>query len=126
MARRAKTVCRKLGCNTLVETPGHCEDHQDKSVQEKGFEKQDYNKSMETKRFYSSYRWTKTSLRHRAKVPLCEECQESGIVQIAEMVHHEPPLEELLKRGLNAHDEQYLHSLCNNCHLGHLRDKKNH
>ena len=123
MARRAKKVCRKLGCNALVEIPGHCDDHQKETT---SFATLDSRKTVLTKKFYSSWKWTKTSRRFRTDNPLCEECKEKGIVQSAEMVHHEPPLEVLLEKGMNAYDSQYLHSLCDNCHLGHLREKKNH
>ena len=121
MPSRAKSICRKNACNTLIDTPGFCDIHHDKSA---AFKSLDNKKTPETKRFYSSWKWTKASRGHRIKYPLCERCKDKGIVQKAEMVHHEPPLEVLLLRGLNPHSEQYLHSLCNNCHLVELREKR--
>jgi 5-methylcytosine-specific restriction protein A len=127
MPARAKSICRKTGCNTLINTPGYCELHAKESSP---FKELDKRKTPETTRFYRSWAWTKTSRLFRKNNQLCEECikptitNPQGIVKKSEMVHHEPPLEELLKENLNPHDEQYLHALCNNCHLKELREKK--
>ena len=121
MPRRPKTICRKNGCYSLINSPGYCDIHQDESSP---FKSLDSKKTVETKKFYSSWKWTKTSRQHRIKYPLCEQCQTDGKTHAAEMVHHEPPLEVLLKKGLNPLSEKYLHSLCNSCHLGELRDKR--
>ncbi len=122
MPPRAKSICRKAKCNTLIDEPGFCSKHQKESSP---FKALDNKKTAVTKKFYSSWKWTKASREQRAKEPLCETCLESGKVKKAEMVHHEPPLEILLSKMLNPLDPQYLHSLCNNCHLGELREKKN-
>jgi len=121
MPTRAKSICRKTNCTTTISTPGYCDKHK---KNEKPFRTLDKKKTPEMKKFYSSYRWTKTSKDQRRREPLCEGCLENGKTKIAEMVHHEPPLQELLRRGLNPFSTEYLHSLCNNCHLVELRCKK--
>ena len=121
MPVRAKSICRKSGCNILIDKPGYCEDH--KSLNNP-FRKLDEKKTDETKKFYSSSAWTKTSLNHRKNEPLCQECKKKGIIKSGELVHHEPSLEELLKKGFNPLDHKYLETLCFNCHQGHLRAKR--
>jgi len=122
MPRRAKSICRKMGCSVLIDAPGYCATH---THVNNAFVYQDRKKTAETKRFYSSGRWTKKSKQHRVIEPLCRECKKRGIIKPCEMVHHDPPLEILLSKGLNPLDDKYLASLCNDCHLGHLREKKN-
>lgn len=121
MPKRAKTICPSVGCNNLVDTPGYCDKHKEET---NPFRALDKKKTPEMKKFYSSGSWTKTSKNHRKKFPLCGRCLERGKTKSAEMVHHEPPLEELLRKGLNPHNEEYLNSLCDNCHLEDLREKK--
>lgn len=121
MPRRAKSVCNKIGCFTLVSQPGYCEKHKKES---NPYEELNKKKTTETKKFYSSYAWTKKSKQHRKKEPLCQECLRKDIIKNGELVHHEPELTELLKKGLNPLDDKYLETLCHNCHQGHLRAKK--
>jgi len=115
MPSKGKSICKKVGCNALIPKSGYCDDHQDQS---KPFKVLDERKNPITKKFYSSGKWTKTSRNFRAMPinALCERCEERGYTQIAEEVHHEPPLLTLLKKGLNPHDHDYLHSLCSKCH----------
>ena len=121
MPSRGKSICRKIGCNTLIDSPGYCLEH---AHANNAFTHQNNIKTIKTKRFYSSGSWTRASREHRIQEPLCQECLRRGVVKSAEMVHHEPPLEILMDKGLNPLDHKYLQSLCNNCHLGHLRAKK--
>lgn len=123
MSMRSKTICRRMGCNTLVATPGYCSEHH----KERGsFKQLDEAKDPRTEKFYHGYRWRVTSenFREMPEHALCEECHEKGLIIAVQMVHHEPELTELWKRGLNPYDHKYLHSLCNNCHLAELRGKK--
>jgi len=113
MPKRPKTICRKVGCNVLIESPGHCADHVKESS---SFKSYDENKDPARKKFYSESRWTKASIRQRRRQPLCEHCLEKGIVNEAEMVHHEPSLEILLSKGLDPVNPKYLFSLCDDCH----------
>ena len=121
MARRAKTVCRTIGCRALVETPGNCDEHTKEESCNNSF---DDNKNQVRRKFYSTSRWTKASIRKRKMQPLCEHCLEKGRTKEAEMVHHEPSLEILLSKGLNPVDPQYLHSLCDECHREEHRVKR--
>lgn len=122
MPQRAKSICRKIGCNELIGAPGYCDRH---VIEGKPFRYQNSKKTVATKRFYSSGAWTKKSKQHRKNQPLCQECLRAGTVKTGNLVHHSPELTELLLRGLNPLDSKYLDTLCSNCHLKHLRGKKN-
>lgn len=121
MPKRAKSICRKIGCNELLDAPGYCEKH---TKNNKPFWHQDVKKTTAAKRFYSSAPWTKKSSQHRKNQPLCQEHLQKGLIKGGEMVHHIIELKELLRRGLDPLDNKYLETLCNSCHLGHLRAKK--
>jgi hypothetical protein len=88
----------------------------------KSFDK--YKKTPEEKRFYSSAVWTQASRHFRSLHPLCEECSAIGKTVPSALVHHNPPLIELLKNNLNPVDPRYLHAICFRCHQGHLRSGK--
>jgi 5-methylcytosine-specific restriction protein A len=117
----AMRPCKQPGCPNLVKA-GYCDKH--KHYEVSGFKQLDNNKTLETRAFYSSTRWTRTSLEHRRIEPLCRACKGKGIITAGEMVHHDPPLEYLLTNGLNPYDHRYLATLCNDCHLIELRNKR--
>jgi len=123
---RPLTPCRKQGCPNLVDIPGYCpvHAHLHKMDVREAFAVLDRKKTPERIAFYNSKRWTNTSLEHRRREPLCRRCKAKGVIRPAQMVHHDPPVEELLAQGLSPFDHRYLESLCNDCHLGELRAKK--
>jgi 5-methylcytosine-specific restriction endonuclease McrA len=121
MPSRARSICRATRCNKLIKSPGYCEDHQHLA---NPFKRLDKKKTPEAKKFYSSYKWTMASKRHRIKSPLCMECARGGITKAAQMVHHIIEVQDLWKQGLNPLDDKYLESLCNNCHQKHLVAKR--
>lgn len=43
-------------------------------------------------------------------------CRECGKLTARPHGHHEPPIEELLKRGLDPFDPVYVQTLCARCH----------
>lgn len=88
------------------------------------FAELDKKKTAEQKKFYSSGAWTRTSLKHRKKKPLCRRCLEKGSRVKVDLVHHNPAYEELIAKGLNPFAEEYLESLCFNCHQAELRAKR--
>jgi 5-methylcytosine-specific restriction protein A len=124
MPQRAKSICRKPGCSTLIDAPGYCQRHTTEIDSRINFRELDNRKTDEQKKFYSSREWTSASLAHRQSEPLCRRCRADGKIVAADMVHHNPSREELIKRGLNPLDDKYLESLCNNCHLAELRRKR--
>ena len=101
---------------------GYCDKH--KTVPTPAFETLNSKKTSEQKKFYSSRKWTETSKQHRQQEPLCRRCKANGLIVPAQMVHHNPPVEDLIARGLSPYDHAYLESLCNKCHLVELRKKK--
>jgi 5-methylcytosine-specific restriction protein A len=120
--KRAKSICNKVGCNTLIDSPGYCDAHKREKVQ--SLRDLDAKRTPEQKQFYSSRRWTTISKLHRAKEPLCRRCRAEGKVVVGQLVHHDPPLDTLLAKGLNPYLDKYLETLCFNCHQKELSCKK--
>lgn len=115
-------MCRRHGCPNLVDQPGYCHLHIFDA--KAPLRRLDERKTDEQRKFYSSAAWTKASTHHREIEPLCRRCRAAGKVVAAEMVHHNPPREELIARGLSPLDDEYLESLCNWHHLEELRAKR--
>ncbi len=47
---------------------------------------------------------------------LCIHCEAKGIATVATVADHEPPAKQLIARGLDPYDWQYLQPLCKRCH----------
>jgi len=125
MPDRPLTPCRRPGCPALLAKPGYCPEHQPAAEERRlPFIALDEAKTSESIKFYASRRWTEVSRRHRRAEPLCRRCRARGLAVAAQMVHHNPPVEELRARGLSPYDDAYLESLCNRCHLDELRAKR--
>lgn len=121
---RALSICKKTGCNKLLQSPGYCENHQPVKVNR--FENLDKKKTPEQRKFYSSARWTEVSKRHRQNEPLCRRCKKNGRVVKGDLVHHNPPLEELLSQGRSPYDDSVLETLCTSCHQKELYLKRDY
>lgn len=126
MGKKALMMCNYPGCKELIKEFGYCNIHQKDHISEKNkyFQILDQKKSKIHKQFYSSSRWTKTSIRFRKNNPLCKRCKNINIVKKSDLVHHNPDLDILLSKGLNPFDEKYLEAICNHHHLEELRLKK--
>jgi len=122
MPTKALRPCARIGCPELVSGGMYCAKH--KASHAPGFRALDNNKTDEQRKFYSSRKWTETSKSHRQLEPLCLRCKAAGRIVPAQMVHHNPPVEELIAQGLSPYDHLYLESLCNRCHLEELRQKR--
>ena len=101
MAIKMLKPCNKIGCNELSYN-AYCEKHN--SVKEK-------RKPQSTDGFYRTQDWKKTSKQYRAYKPNCEICGKP-----ARLVHHKTTLKQLLSKGLDGCDWQYLQSVCWSCH----------
>lgn len=127
MPQRPKRPCKRPGCPALVDpsTGSYCAQHAHYKQQDtrSRFDMLDRKKTAETKSFYSSAEWTLTSKYHRQKEPLCRRCKENGKIVVGELVHHNPPLEQLIKNGMNPFDHAVLETLCTSCHQKELRNK---
>ena len=64
-------------------------------------------------RLRNTPRWRKVRALKLARDPLCEECQEHGVVEPATQVHH---VIQLTKRPNLAYDLDNTRSLCTTCH----------
>lgn len=124
--KRLKSICKKIGCNQLIDSPGYCNDHKQIEQQNKreAWKVIKDRQSPEQKAFYNSNLWHRASRRHRKKEPLCRRCKKYGRVVIGVLVHHNPPLEVLQERGFNPYLDDYLETLCFPCHNKELRRKK--
>jgi len=124
--KKLLSICKKIGCNNLVRGTGYCDDHKDIADKKKreAWDRLDAKKTPEKKAFYNSHLWHRTSRRHRKKEPLCRRCKKAGKIVIGTLVHHNPSLDELIERGLNPYLDDYLETLCFNCHQKELRRKK--
>ena len=124
MPKRPLRPCRQPGCPNLVEK-GYCPEHKRKEQRNvrESFRRLDERKNPEAIAFYRSARWTKTSLRYRRKHPLCERCENRGLVVPSRITHHDPPLEELWRQGYTGYEEEFLEAVCWDCHQEELREK---
>jgi len=124
--KRLKSICKKTGCNNLIDSPGYCKEHKhiEKQNKREAWDAVKARQSPEQKAFYNSHLWHRASRRHRKKEPLCRRCKKNGNIIIGVLVHHNPPLEELQAKGLNPYLDNYLETLCFKCHNKELRRKK--
>ena len=119
--KRAKSVCTYAGCGNVINSGEYrCYLHPYESMRKT----LDKKKTPESRKFYSGSKWTKTSLAHRKREPLCRKCKEKGLVVEGVLVDHNPDRLVLIKKGLDPYDHKYLQTLCYNCHQSKLRYKK--
>ena len=119
-----KIMCRNPGCSVLVASPGYCAAHKkvEKANKRKNWERLDLKKTPEQRAFYNSNAWKIVSILFRKENPLCEVCKTNNRIKKSDLVHHEPNLNYLLKNNLDPLKSEYLHSICNPCHLKELRE----
>jgi len=119
--QRAKSICRVVGCGALIPSPGYCDKH--KSVADERFS--NLRKAPDSRAFYGSRRWTRTSLAYRRQHPLCEDHLDRGLVVKGDLTDHKVERLELVAQGLSPYDFEYLQTLCHSCHNRKLRARKN-
>lgn len=84
-------------------------------------------KRKERQKVYHSARWRRLSSSYLLHHPLCEICQQKGIIKAAEDVHHIDSFTkyeglEMWSKALNPNN---LMALCKECHTNiHLHEKK--
>ena len=115
--QRAKSICRKTNCGALIDTPGFCVDHPPKKFE-------GLARAPGSRAFYGGSRWTKTSRAYRRANPLCAGHGRLGRVLKGDMVHHTIERPELVAKGLDPYDWEYLETLCNACHNRELRTRR--
>jgi len=126
MPERSITLCRHPGCSERLALPGYCEPHRKQKRDESTKQLRDLGDRIpdKNKNFYHSSEWTKTSILHRIKEPLCRPCREFGIIVDGDLTHHDPDLTHLLQHNLNPFDDKYLVTVCTQCHQRELRKKR--
>jgi 5-methylcytosine-specific restriction protein A len=125
MPLKSLRACKVPGCPNLVRGPGYCPDHADRARQDTRdrFRRLDERVTPEARRFYQSASWTEVSRLHRTREPLCRRCKKNGRIVAGELVHHDPPLAELLRDGKNPLSDEYLETLCMRCHQAELSSR---
>ena len=118
--KRAKSICRQIGCGALIDSPGYCEQHQHIEAERfKGL-----HKAPGSRAFYGSSKWTRTARAYRKAYPLCADHQARGLIVKGDLVDHTIERPELEARGLDPYDFKYLQTLCHSCHNKKLRARR--
>jgi hypothetical protein len=118
--KAAKWICRVVGCNATIASPGYCPTH--KRNETDRFK--DLGKAPGSRAFYSGMEWRRTSLAFRELHPLCAEHEARGMIRQADLVDHIEEREALIARGEDPYDFKYLRSLCHACHNRKLRERQ--
>lgn len=120
MMKKAKSICRAVGCGTLINESGFCDQH--KHIEKDRFK--GLKKAPGSRKFYGGKRWTQTSKSFRRANPLCAECLRNGIRTAVQLVDHVVERNDLIARGDNPYDWQWLEGLCHKCHNRKLRARQ--
>jgi len=105
MPTRPKHPCSYPGCPNLTHER-YCEEHKQKANAQ--YEK--YDRDPAVRRRYGRA-WKRIRDKYVLEHPLCEQCQEKGLLVPTEEVHHKVPLSE----G-GTHARSNLIALCKSCH----------
>ena len=100
--------CNRSRCPNAQVVNGYCMDHQID---------RDHSRGKPSDPFYSTGRWTRTSLRYRRLHPLCEDCLAKGRTTATYMVHHIVGIQDCSKADRYNFDN--LRSLCVKCHASY-------
>ena len=118
--KRAKQVCRKTGCNELLDAPGYCAKHA--HLERARFS--GLKKAAGSEAFYGSSRWKWTRDSFRRANPLCAACLREGAIIKGNLVDHVVERPELIAMGKDPCDWDYLETLCTSHHQKKLRRRK--
>ena len=118
--KHAKSICRKVNCNTTIPSPGYCPEHE--SIEADRFKA--LHRSPGSRAFYGSRRWTRTAQAFREHNPLCADHKSRGLIIKGDLVDHIIERLELIAQGLSPYDWEYLQTLCHSCHNKKLRARK--
>lgn len=75
----------------------------------------------ENAKFYNSKAWRRAALRHKMQNPICELCEENGIISPAEITDHILAISS----GGDKMDFSNLQSLCRPCHMAKSNKERN-
>ncbi|AYF88634.1 HNH endonuclease [Pseudomonas sp. DY-1] len=114
-----RSVCSFSGCFRLA-NPGksRCAEHhaewEERRAEQQKLAHREYNKRRPASdKFYWTNTWKKKSEEYRARHPLCEECEQIGLVEQSQLVDHIIPYRERPDLGLV---DENLRALCWPCH----------
>ena len=108
MPVRAPRACRRSDCGETTTSPsGYCDAHRRAEIRWK-----ETTREPAHKRGYDQ-KWENVRDWFIAQNPLCENCRDNGIVEIATVVHHLIPIKQDAGERLSVSN---LVSLCDDCH----------
>lgn len=119
--KHAKSICRQVNCWATIPSPGYCVQHED--VEANRFK--ELHKAPGSRAFYGSRKWTRTARAYRQANPLCADHKSRELVVKGDLVDHTTERNELIARGLDPYDWEYLQTLCHSCHNRKLRERRN-
>jgi 5-methylcytosine-specific restriction protein A len=105
MPNRLKRPCNHPGCPALT-NDRYCEQHRKQERR-----RHDEHRGTRQDRGYTA-QWLKVRDLYLRRHPLCERCQEAGLVEVAVMVHHR----QAIRQGGAVLDVENLMSVCRRCH----------
>jgi 5-methylcytosine-specific restriction protein A len=113
------SVCTAPDCRSLAESGRtRCSQHHAEWVARRAVQQVKANRNYNDRRpvsdkFYGTNAWKIKSQRFRAQHPLCQACEDLGLVQPSTMVDHKIPYRQ---RPDLAMDDGNLRALCWQCH----------
>lgn len=67
--------------------------------------------------FYNTPRWKRLRKFKMMNDPLCENCEDKGIIRQADEVHHVKPIDIINPNEEDIYDYDNLKSVCKECHV---------
>ena len=112
MALKPLRFCTWPGCNELGRGT-YCEAHQKAADEKRAGDKARYQRGRE-KTAAQGYdgNWQKARLAYLSRHPLCERCEQAGVICPAILVHHRLAIRD----GGARLDAGNMMALCNDCH----------
>lgn len=105
MPKAPKKPCAHPTCPELIEKgQSYCTQHRKERNRQYKRDRQD----KETQKIYTSTRWRKIREIKLKKNPLCQDCQDEGVIKVADVVDHITPI----KQGGAVWSMDNLRSLC--------------
>ena len=118
MPARPPKPCAWPGCNLLVMSGSHCVTHKPMAEARQAEQLKRANKNYNTRRdesdsFYGTNQWRKFRAHYLKMHPLCVNCQEHNVVEVATVLDHIKPYKTHPELGLDWYN---VRPLCRSCH----------
>lgn len=111
-------LCVAPACKNIVRDGGsRCEKHR-KTAKKERVENRKITGRRNSK-IYNTQRWKRLSIKKRTVTPFCENCEDHGVMKVADVVDHIVELED----GGEPYEWSNLKSLCHSCHNNKTADE---